>query len=152
MTVLLVRDLMRHPVITATPRTTLPQLNQILHEHHIRRVPIVDGDRLVGIVTRGDIRNAFPSDATTLSVYELSYLLSRVTAAEIMRTAVITIAADAPVVEAARLMVHHKISGLPVMDGRRMVGMISESDILQAVVAGTLPLAPPATTALSIAA
>jgi len=135
-----VRALMSSPVITITPQTRLPQIKNILRENNIRRVPVVAQDRLVGIVTLGDVRNAFPSDATTLSIYELSDLLAKVTATDVMRTAVIGINADAPLVEAARLMLTQKISGLPVLEDGRLVGMITESDIFRAVISGSLPL------------
>jgi CBS domain-containing protein len=139
-----VRELMRSPVVTVSPRATLPQLKHLMREHQIRRLPVVENDRLVGIVTLGDVRNAFPSDATTLSIYELSYLLDKVTAAEVMRTDLITIEADTPVVEAARAMLEHKISGLPVVERGAIIGIITESDIFRAIVAGTLAPAAPA--------
>ena len=101
---------------------------------------MLDDDRVVGIVTYGDIRNAFPSDATTLSIYELSYLIGQVSAADIMRRAVITVDADTSVVDVARLMLTQKISGLPVVDNGKLVGMITESDIFRAVITGQLVL------------
>jgi CBS domain-containing protein len=137
---LTVRALMSSPVISVAPHTPLPQLKHLLRERNIRRLPVVSGQRLVGIITLGDVRNAFPSDAPTLSIYELSYLLSSVTAAEIMRSDVITIAADASLVEAAERMLTAKVSGLPVLDGEQLVGMLTESDIFRAVIAGQLPL------------
>jgi CBS domain-containing protein len=142
MQTLYVRDVMTSPVIAVTARTPLPQINHLMREQHVRRVPVVEGDRLVGLITLGDVRNALPSEATSLSVYELTYLLDRVTAASVMRTNVITIAAGASVIEAAQLMLEHKISGLPVVEGRSIVGMITESDIFRVLVGGTLELVP----------
>ncbi len=148
MDALAVRRLMRSPVVTVPPRATLPQLKQLMREHGIRRLPVVEADRLLGIVTLGDVRNAFPSDATTLSIYELSYLLDKVTAGDIMRTELVTIDADASVVEAARAMLEHKVSGLPVVERDRLVGIITESDIFRAIVAGALaPAGAPASAA-----
>lgn len=140
MEALTVRSLMSSPVITVAPYTRLPQLKHLMHEHNIRRLPVLNGERLVGIITLGDLRNAFPSDAPTLSIYELSYLLSNVTAAEVMRNDVLTVDAGALLVEATQRMLQHKVSGLPVMDGERLVGMITESDIFRAVVAGQIVL------------
>lgn len=111
-----------------------------MRDNKIRRLPVVKGTQVVGIITMGDLRNAFPSDATTLSIYELSYLLDKVTAADIMRTEVLTVTADAPLVEAAQLMLQHKVSGLPVLEQGRLVGILTESDIFRAVVAGQLAL------------
>ena len=149
MEALTVRSLMSSPVITVAPYTQLPRLKHLMREHNIRRLPVLDGQRLVGIITLGDLRNAFPSDAPTLSIYELSYLLSKVTAAEVMRTEVLTVAADAPLVEATQRMLQHKVSGLPVMDGERVVGVLTESDVFRAVVSGQLALVPSRVAALA---
>ena len=137
---LTVRALMSQPVIVVAPHTRLPKLKSLMREHHIRRLPVVKGTEVVGIITMGDVRNAFPSDATTLSIYELSYLLDKVIATDVMRTEVLTIAVQAPVIEAARLMLQHKVSGLPVLEQGRLVGILTESDIFRAVVAGQLAL------------
>lgn len=143
MNALTVRELMTSPPITIGPQTRLPRIKSIMRERYIRRVLVVQDDRLLGIVTLGDVRNAFPSDASALSIYELSYLLDRVTAADIMRAGVITIEADMPVSEAARIMLTQKISGIPVLQSGRLVGIITESDIFRAVVNGALPVAAP---------
>jgi len=137
---LLVRTLMNSPAITISPSTTLPYIKTLLREHQIRRLPVVDRNRLVGIVTLGDVRNACPSEATTLSIYELSYLLTTVTAANIMRQSVVAVQADSAVADAARLMLTQKISGLPVLDGSQLVGMLTESDIFRAVISGQVML------------
>jgi CBS domain-containing protein len=94
----------------------------------------VDDGKLVGIITRGDVRGAEPSDATTLSIYELNYLLAKLTVAKIMTTNPITVTPDTPIREAARLMLEKKIAGLPVVEGARVVGIITESDIFRLVV------------------
>jgi acetoin utilization protein AcuB len=132
---------MSSPIISITPHTRLPQIKHLLRAHNIRRLPVVDRNRLVGIVTLGDVRNAFPSDTTTLRSYDRSDLLDKVTAQEVMRTEVITIAPDALLIEAVKLMLQHKVSGLPVVDSRQVVGIITESDIFRAVIAGHVPLA-----------
>jgi len=137
---LLVRTLMNGPVVTIAPTTTLPHIKTLLREHQIRRLPVVDRNRLVGIVTLGDVRNACPSEATTLRIYELSYLLTTVTAADIMRQSVVTVQANTSVAEAARMMLTQKISGLPVLEGSHLVGMLTESDIFRAVISGQVML------------
>jgi CBS domain-containing protein len=115
--------------ITITPRTTLPEAQKILFDHRIRRLPVVDKGRLVGILTLGDIREANPSDATTLSVYELNYLLDRLVVKDIMTAGPVTVSPDDPIGEAARLMYERKVGGLPVLDDGRLVGIITETDL-----------------------
>ena len=123
-----VRSWMTEKIITITPQTTLPEAQQIMFEHKIRRLPVVKSDKLVGIVTLGDIREAKPSDATTLSIYELNYLMDRLTARDFMTPNPITITPDAPIGEAARLMVEHRVGALPVVDQGKLVGIITETD------------------------
>jgi CBS domain-containing protein len=119
--------------ITVNSRTPLPDAHQIMMTHRIRRLPVVDDGVLVGIVTRGDIRGAQPSEATSLSIYEIHYLLSRLTVGQIMSRPVITVAPDMTVQAAAALMLQHKIAGLPVVEDGRVVGIITESDIFRMV-------------------
>lgn len=133
----LVRDWMSKNVITVSPETTLPEAHRLMTEHKIRRLPVVKDGKVIGIVTRGDIRGAEASEATSLSIWELNYLLSRLRVEEIMTPHPITISPDATIGEAARLMLEHKISGLPVVDeGGTLVGIITESDIFRLVVRG----------------
>lgn len=123
-----VRNWMTEQLITITPQTTLPEAQRIMFEHKIRRLPVVKSGKLVGIVTLGDIREAKPSDATTLSIYELNYLMDRVTAKDFMTPNPITIAPDATIAEAARLMMEYKIGGLPVVEDGKLIGIITETD------------------------
>jgi CBS domain-containing protein len=127
----LVRDWMTPNPITIVPKTTLPDAHKLMKESKIRRLPVVDRGQLVGIVTLGDVREAQPSDATTLSIYELNYLLSKLTVDRIMTHEPLTITPDSTVHQAARLMLAHKIGGLPVMEQGRLVGIITESDIFR---------------------
>jgi len=106
----------------------------VMKKYNIRRLPVVDGDKLVGIVTRGDLRGAQPSEATSLSIFELHYLVGRITLRQIMTPNPITIPLTATVQDAARLMLQRKVAGLPVMDGGKLVGIITESDIFRMVV------------------
>jgi CBS domain-containing protein len=130
----LVRDWMTPDPVTIDPRTTLPEANRLMKECNIRRLPVVENGHLVGIVTLGDIREASPSSAATLSIYELNYLISRLTIGEIMTRDPITIPPDTSIEAAARLMLEHKIGGLPVVDGQKVVGVITESDIFRLLV------------------
>ena len=131
----LVKEWMTRDVITITPNTTLPEAHRLMTEKGIRRLPVIENGRLVGIVTRGDIRGAEPSGATSLSIWEVNYLLAKLHIGEIMKRNPITISQEATIGEAARLMLENKISGLPVVDGdRQVVGIITESDIFRLVV------------------
>ena len=123
-----VRSWMTEKVITITLQTTLPEVQRIMLEHKIRRLPVVKSDKLVGIVTLGDIREAKASDATTLSIYELNYLMDKLTAKDLMTPDPITVTPDTTLGEAARLMVEHKVGGLPVVDHGKLIGIITETD------------------------
>jgi len=130
----IVRNWMTPNPITITPQTTLPEAHRLMNEHNVRRLPVVNKGKLVGIVTRGDVREAQASDATTLSVYELNYLLDQVPAKEFMAYEPITVSADAPIGEAARRMLQHKIGGLPVVEYGELVGIITETDLCRMLI------------------
>jgi acetoin utilization protein AcuB len=131
----LVREWMTTPVITVTPFTSISNAHQIMKEKGIRRLPVLDNDDLVGIVTLGDVREASPSDATTLSIWELNYLWSQLTVEKIMSRKLFTVGPDDSVLAAAQLMLDQKISGLPVVEkSGKLVGMITESDIFRMLV------------------
>lgn len=120
--------------ITITPDTTLPEAHRIMKERNIRRLPVMENDRLVGIVTLGDVRGAEPSGATSLSIWEINYLVSRLRIAEIMTPDPVVINADSPVSRAAHLMLKYRVSGLPVVDyDGHLIGIITESDIFRMV-------------------
>lgn len=131
----LVREWMTSPVISVLPSTPISTAHQMMKEHGIRRLPVVDDDRLVGLITLGDVREASPSDATTLSIWELNYLWAQLRVDRVMTRKVITVKPDDPILDAATLMLEHKISGLPVVnDDRQLIGIITESDIFRMLI------------------
>ena len=133
----LVKDWMTRNVVTITPDTTLPEAHRLMTEKRVRRLPVMRNDFLVGIITLGDVRGAEPSGATSLSIWELNYLLSKLKIEEIMTRNLITISPYATIGQAAGLMLEYKVSGLPVVDGEmKLVGIITESDIFRMVVQG----------------
>jgi acetoin utilization protein AcuB len=131
---MLVRDRMSKDVVLITSTTTILEAEKLMKENEIRRLPVVDRDKLIGIVTYNDLLEAEPSKATTLSRFELTYLLSKMNVAEIMEKNVITIKPDIPIEEAALIMKKNKVGGLPVVEETRVVGMITESDIFDVLV------------------
>lgn len=129
---MLVGERMTKRPITVTEDTTLPEALELMRKEKIRRLPVLDKHgKLVGIVTELDLLKASPSPATTLSVYEIPYLLAKVKMREIMTTNVITVTEDTPIEEAARIMADNKIGGLPVMRDEKLVGIITETDIFK---------------------
>lgn len=131
----LVKSWMTKDVITIGVDTTLPEAHKLMTEHSIRRLPVIENGRLVGIVTRGDVREAEPSDATSLSIWEINYLLAKLRVEKIMTRQPVTISPEATIGEAAKLMLEKKISGLPVVDNQnQVIGIITESDIFRMVV------------------
>ena len=129
---MLVKERMSHHPITITPDTSLHDALRIMREEKIRRLPVLDKKgKLVGIVLEKDLLYASPSPATSLSVYELNYLVSRIKVQDLMSREVITVCEDCPLEEAARVMADNHISGLPVMRGDTLVGMITESDLFK---------------------
>ncbi|MDR5694200.1 MAG: CBS domain-containing protein [Armatimonadota bacterium] len=131
---MLVKEWMTTEVITVDSRTPLYDALRLMEKKRIRRLPVVDRGKLVGIVTWTDLMRAQPSPATSLAVWEIPYLLSKAQVADVMTRNPITISPDMPLEEAALLMREKKIGGLPVMEGERLVGIITESDIFDALI------------------
>jgi len=140
----LVREWMTSPVLTIRPEAPISLAHMVMKENGVRRLAVVNAqNQLVGIVTIGDVREASPSDATSLSIWELNYLWAQLTVAKIMSHDVTTIRPDQTMFEAANLMLDQKISGLPVVDETgKLLGMITESDIFRMVVRIGVPATP----------
>ncbi|HSB89803.1 MAG TPA: CBS and ACT domain-containing protein [Anaerolineales bacterium] len=129
---MLVGERMTRPVITVRPETPIQDALQLMRTDHIRRAPVVDEQgRLVGIVAERDLLEASPSDATSLSIWEVHYLLSKITVERIMTRKVVTVTEDTPIEEAARVMADNKIGGLPVMRDNEVVGIVTETDLFK---------------------
>jgi acetoin utilization protein AcuB len=132
---MLVQDRMTPKPITVTPEATHKQAAETLREHNIHHLPVVDkSGKLVGIVVEQDLLAAQPSPATTLSIYEIHALLSRLQLKDIMSHPVHTTTPDCPLEEAARLMLANGIGCLPVVEGDRLVGIITDTDIFESLV------------------
>ncbi len=122
----------RRPV-TVSPQDTLRGAWRIIRERRIRHLPVVERGRLVGIVTDRDLRQALPSRAVGLEMHEAPHLAEKVRIWEVMARAVVTISREAPIEEAARLILKYRIGGLPVIKGETLVGIITKSDLLRAL-------------------
>ena len=129
-----VKELMTAPAITAPPTMPVLEARQLMIDKQIRHLLVTDGPKLLGIVTDRDIRLNLPSPATSLSVWEINYLLARMTVESAMTRAVITVDPRRDARGAAQLMLYHKIGALPVVDGATLVGIITETDLLRAFV------------------
>jgi acetoin utilization protein AcuB len=129
---MLVRERMSTSPVTIGANETITEALRLMRESQVRRLPVVDDECApVGIVSEKDLLYASPSPATSLSIYEMHYLLSRLSVAELMTTDLITVTPDTPLEEAARVMADNKIGGLPVVEQGKLVGIITETDIFK---------------------
>ena len=128
---MLIKERMSKPVISVAPDMPIQEAMDLMKRENIRRTPVLKDGKLVGIVSNRDLLNASPSQATSLSIWELNYLLSKITIAEVMTKEVITISEDTPIEEAARIMADNKIGGVPVVNNGEVVGIITETDLFR---------------------
>jgi acetoin utilization protein AcuB len=129
-----IRDVMTTNVVTIPSSTSLADARRIMDAHRIRRLPVVDKGRLVGMVSRDTLDKAGPSKLTTFSMHELSYLLSKVTVKEVMKTDLVTVPPDATVEESVTLAQSHRVGALIVLDNGRVVGIATTNDIFYKIV------------------
>lgn len=129
---MLVGRRMSHDPKTVSPDTSLAEASERMRRDKVRRYPVVDQHgKLVGIISRDDVLHASPSVVSALSIWEMNYLLTQVKVKDVMTKKVITVTEETPLEEAARIMLEHKIGGLPVLRGDDLVGIITESDIFR---------------------
>ena len=130
----LVRDWMTSNPIIISSNCTLPEAYWLMVNNKIRRLPVVDKDTLVGIVTLDDLRGKVPATLIGMDPVRASDILTKLPVRQVMSENPKTITADATLVYAARLMLEFKISALPVMNDAKLIGIITESDIFRALV------------------
>ena len=129
---MLVGERMKKPVITVSPETPIQEALVKMSKERVSRFPVVDKKgKLIGVVSEDDLLHASPSDATSLSVWEINYLVSKITVERVMSTDVVTVKEDTPLEEAARIMADRRVGGLPVVRGEAVVGMITQTDLFQ---------------------
>ena len=130
---MLVRERMSKNPVTTTPDTSVTDALRLMREKKVRRLPVMDTHgKLVGIVADQDLLYATPSPVSSLSVWEMNYLLAKLKVEEVMTRQVTTVTEDTPVEEAARIMVDNKIGGLPVMRDGQLAGIVTETDLFKA--------------------
>jgi acetoin utilization protein AcuB len=129
-----VKDLMTAGPITTRPETAVLEARQLMIDKRIRHLLIAEGPKLLGIVTDRDIRLNLPSPATSLSVWEINYLIARMTVGSVMTKSLVIVSPRQDAKQAAQLMLDHKIGALPVVDEGRLVGIITETDLIRAFV------------------
>ena len=131
-----VRKWMSSPALVVDPSMPLPDVRQRLTQQHIRRLPVVDeAGQLVGIVTEGDINRVSDSHITDVRDYSLYHRVADLPIGEIMTRAVVTVTPDTPILVVARLLLEHRIGGVPVAEDGQVIGMITESDLFRLIVA-----------------
>jgi acetoin utilization protein AcuB len=129
---MLVKDHMSKPPITIQDNVGVEDALRLMHSENVRRLPVLDRrGQMVGIVSELDLLKVSPSPATSLSVYEIPYLLAKIKMKDVMTKDVITVAEDTTLEEAARVMADSKIGGLPVLRGEDVVGIITETDLFK---------------------
>ena len=136
-----VRDLMTRALVTAPPETTVTDARALMARERIRHLLVTEAGRLAGLVTDRDIRLNLASPATSLSVWELNFLLARLTVGQVMTKSLLVVDPDREAREAARIMLDHRIGALPVLEGDRLVGILTESDLVRAFAESETPAA-----------
>lgn len=127
-----VSEIMSSPAIVVGPEMSVSAASALMRDKNIRHLPVVENGRLIGIVSRGDLREATFSEAVNADTYELHFMLNRLNVGRLMTRRVYTTTPDAPLVHAVELMTEHKIAGLPVVDeAGSVVGIVTESDLLK---------------------
>jgi len=127
-----VSQFMTSQVFTVSPTDNIADTMALMREKKINRLPVVEKGKLVGIVTDGDLREVSPSPATTLSIFELNYLVAKTPIREVAVKKVLTCTPDTKIEDAALLMREHGIGALPVLDQGKLVGIITSTDIFDA--------------------
>ncbi|MCI5870529.1 MAG: CBS domain-containing protein, partial [Streptococcus sp.] len=127
-----VKDFMTKKVVYVSPDTTVAHVSEIMREQGLRRLPVIENDKLVGLVTEGTIAEASPSKATSLSIYEMNYLLNKTKIRDVMIKDVVTVSKYASLEDAIYLMIKHSIGVLPVMDNDMVSGIITDKDVFRA--------------------
>lgn len=135
---MLVKNWMSRPVVTIESNQSMQEAIHLLKTHRIGRLPVLEKGKLVGIVTDRDLKRASASDATTLEIHELMYLMSKIQIKDIMSRKVISVPADFTIEETAEVLLSNNISGVPVLDAQQsLVGIITHTDLFKVILSLT---------------
>ena len=135
---MLVKYWMSKDVVTITPADSMKRAMDLIKKHQIHQLPVMKDNKLIGMLTDGDLKRASASDATTLDVHELIYLLDKIKVSDIMSKPAITVPQDFTIEEAAEILQRHKIAALPVVDSNGdLKGIITQHDLFSALVSLT---------------
>ena len=127
---MIIRNVMTRNPYIISPESSVTEAKALMSKKNISKLPVVDkSNRLVGIITKNDLAKAGPSDATTLDMFEIGYLLSKLTVSKVMVKDVVTVSENEVVEEAARIMVNRQIGCIPVVENDVLVGIVTESDL-----------------------
>jgi len=140
-----IRDVMTMNVVSIPSNTTIADTKRIMEAHKIRRLPVVDRGKLVGMVTEHKLEAYTPSKATSLSVWEISYLLGNTTVKDIMEKNIVTVNPEMTVEEALALAQEKKVGALPVLEDGRLVGIVTTNDFFYKIANPTLGIGMPGT-------
>lgn len=127
-----VKDFMTRKVVYVSPETTVAYAADLMREQGLHRLPVIQNDRLVGLVTEGTIAEASPSKATSLSIFEMNYLLNKTKIKDVMICDVVTVSGYSSLEDAAYLMLKNRIGILPVVDNEQLYGVITDRDVFRA--------------------
>ncbi len=132
---MLVRNWMSRNLFTVKPEDGIIHAADLLKENEIRMLPVLDGGKLVGVVTDRDLKRASASDASSLEIHELMYLVSKIKVKDVMSRNVITVPEDFTVEETAEVLLENKVSGAPVVDrDGGLVGVITQTDLFRVLI------------------
>src|SRR5690554_2560959 len=127
------RDIMTEEPVVIGPKASVMHAGQLMQEHNLKRLPVMENGKLVGIITEADLMRALPSPATSLSKYEINYLSQEISVADTMSKKVFTATPDHTIEEAMVLMRQYDLSCLPIMDEDELVGIVTESNVFEAI-------------------
>ncbi|WP_195978749.1 CBS domain-containing protein [Streptococcus lutetiensis] len=127
-----VKDFMTRKVVYVSPDTTVAHTADMMREQGLRRLPVIENDRLVGVVTERTVAEASPSKVTSLSIYEMNYLLNKTKIRDIMARDVVTVSPYASLEDAVYAMMKNQVGILPVVEAGQVFGVITEKDVFKA--------------------
>lgn len=140
-----IRDIMTWDVVTVSSDTPIMEARKIMNAHNVRRLPVVDKGKLIGMISRDGITRASPSPATSLSVWEINYLVAKMTVKDIMSKTLVTVTPDTTVESAVSLAQNKGVGALPVLEDGTLVGIVTTDDFFYKILNPMLGIGKPGT-------